>query len=103
MKLTGTFLYLGIEKFHSFSKNQDYSSACFLQGTDLQKVFLNDDNKHFVKDIPDNTPVIVEFDVKGGKDVFISLLSVNPVAVSEQKFDESSEQKPADLPKQKSA
>ncbi|SHJ46430.1 hypothetical protein SAMN02745136_00092 [Anaerocolumna jejuensis DSM 15929] len=82
MKLKGTFIYLGVDTFHSTKNNKDYKSACFLQGTDVQKIFLNEDSGNLLYNIPVQTPVDVELDIRTGQNTFVSLLSVTPTISS---------------------
>lgn len=79
MKLKGAFIYLGVDTFHSEKQNKDYKSACFLQGTDVQKVFLNDNSEKLLKDIVVGHAISVELDIKTGQNTFVSLLSVVPI------------------------
>lgn len=69
MKLKGAFIYLGVDTFTS-KDNKVYKSACFLQNTDVQKVFLTDDGLKLVESIPLNAPVDVEFDIRLGQKSF---------------------------------
>jgi hypothetical protein len=79
MKLKGTFIYLGVDTFHSNKNNQDYKSACFLQGTDVQKVFINAESEKLLHGVSVNIPVNIELDIRTGQNTFVSLLSVSPV------------------------
>lgn len=84
MKLTGTFIFLGVDTFHSDKKNADFKSACFLQGTDVQKIFLNAQSENLVAGVNAGTPVNVEMDIKTGQNTFVSLVSVRPIDSTEK-------------------
>lgn len=79
MKLKGTFIYLGIDTLHSNKNNKDYKSACFLQGTDVQKVFINTESEKLLQGVTVNDLVTVELDIRTGQNTFVSLVSVIPV------------------------
>lgn len=77
MKMKGAFNYLGIETFHSEKKKMDFKSACFLQGTDVQKVFLSAETEKLLDPIAFGSTVIAELEIKTGDKCFISLVSVD--------------------------
>lgn len=84
MKLTGAFIFLGVDTFHSDKKNTDFKSACFLQGTDVQKVFLNTASEKLLDSILPGTAVKVEMDIKTGQNTFVSLVSVESISSKEK-------------------
>lgn len=80
MKLTGTFNYLGIDKFVSPKTGQMFMNACFLQGTEVQKVFIQEKDLSMFSGIDTGVPVNVEFDIRVGQKTYVSVVSINPVA-----------------------
>lgn len=82
MKLKGRFTYLGVDSFHSQKNNKDYKSACLLQGTDVQKVFLDATSENLLVNVPVGSICDVELDIRTGQNTFVSLLSVVPVNAS---------------------
>lgn len=85
MNVKGAFVYLGIETIHSEKQNKDFKSGCFLQGTDVQKVFLSDATEKLLDGIMPGSAVAVELDIKTGQKTFVSLVSVAPVNSDKQK------------------
>lgn len=82
MKLTGTFVFLGIDTFNgSKDPNKTYKNAVLLQGTDTLKVFLNDDSEKAFFGVQPMERIDCELDVRFGQKTYISVSSVKKVNV----------------------
>lgn len=79
MKTTGTFTYLGIDRFKV--KEQEYQSLCLLQETDLTKVFLQATDLPKLTDLKPMDNVDVELDIKIGTKTYVSLLSIKKTII----------------------
>lgn len=77
MKLTGTFIFLGIKTFVS-PKQPDkvFKSGCFLQGTDTLEVFLNEESEKLLIGIQPMDNVQCDLDIRFGQKTFTSIASV---------------------------
>ncbi|WP_313134321.1 hypothetical protein [Anaerocolumna sp.] len=77
MKMKGTFVYLGTETFTS-QKQPDkvFKNACFLQGTDTLKVFLNEESEVLLAKIQNMETIDCVFDLKIGQKTYVSLTAV---------------------------
>lgn len=53
-------------------------NACFLQGTEVQKVFVNDEQLIMFDGISPGSLVTAEFEIRVGQKTYISIISVNP-------------------------
>ncbi len=83
MKMTGTFIFLGIDTFNGKEPGKVYKNAVFLQGTDTQKVFLDGASEGLIisAGIQPMDSVQVELEIRIGQKTYISLSGVKKIAV----------------------
>lgn len=82
MKLQGQFNYLGIETFKGRKDpNQIFSSLALLQGTDVQKIFLDNDQLALVNslNLKPMDSLNVTLDINIGTKTFVRLDGVEKI------------------------
>ncbi len=81
MKMTGTFIFLGID---SFTGTKDptkvYKNAVFLQETDTLKVFLDSESEKVLNGIQLMDKVDTELDIRFGQKIYITLTAVRKLS-----------------------
>ncbi len=79
MNVKGTFKFLGVERFTSVKTGEIFMNACFLQGTEVLKVFINEQSLPVLVGVDSETTVDVELDIRVGQKTYISIVSLVPV------------------------
>ena len=80
MKVKGTFEFLGITEFKGHKDpTKSYYNANLLQGTDILKVFLQENQLVLFSGLEKMDKIDVELDIRTGKNTtYINIVSVIP-------------------------